>query len=111
MPSQEIQDIVQKLLNGEDVSPRELSKDLLTLTAYLYNAGREVTDAERAYAAKWQELRPNYKTDKACDLGIMALSEYDEREKKRSGYKMLIELIRSCKKRLAILQDEAHNAF
>lgn len=105
----ELNAIIQRLINGEADDPEQLSKDLLVMSANLFNVGQEVTAADIAYVKKWNEERIKHKTDKSCDMAIKAMPEYAEWEKKKNAYKMIVDVIRSAKKRLMILSEEKRN--
>lgn len=100
-------EIILKYVAGEGLdNPEELSRNLLILSAYLGVLGKEITEAEVAYARKWQSERINYKTDKQAEMALKLAPEYSVMENKKSGYRMLQELIRSIKKRLSVLSDD-----
>ena len=101
----QVNDIVKKLIDGNCDDPNELSKDLLILSANMYNAGQEITKSEIKYAEKWIQERSKYKTDKETDLAMKASEEYQKLEQNKNAYKTMLEIIRSAKKRLQVLSD------
>lgn len=108
----DLNDIIQKLINQENVEdPNELSRYLIVFTANLYTISKQTTDADIAYAKLWSEKRTEYESDKSCDMGLKASREWKEWQNKKSAEKMATELIRSLKKRLAILQDKASGMY
>jgi len=100
-----VNDIVKKLIDGVCDDPDELSKDLLILSANMYNVGQSITTSEIKYAKKWTEERTKYKTDKETDTALKASQEYKDLEQNKNAYKMMLEVIRSAKKRLQVLSD------
>ena len=101
----QVNDIMQKLISGNCDDPNELSKDLLILSANMYNVGQEITKNEIKYAEKWTLDRSKYKTDKETDLALKSSEEYKNLEQSKNAYKMMLEVIRSAKKRLNVLSD------
>lgn len=101
-----VNDIIQKLKQGELDNPGELSNYLVILSASLNTAGQFALDARINFASKWAELRPNCKTDKECDMKIMATEEYKDMELAKIAIKTTEETIRALKKKLSNLQFE-----
>lgn len=101
-------DIISLFLEGKLLDhPGQLSEALVILSGHMFNLGTKIIEAEVAYAKKWEELRPNCKTDKECDIKLKTQPEYTEMEQAKFAYKTTQEVIRSVKKRLAVLSDEA----
>ena len=110
----ELNDIIVQLMNidGEIYeNPDELSKGLIVLSAHLYQIGARITEAECKYAGKWTAERIKYQSDKACEMALKMSEEYREMEARKNAQKMTIEIIRSIKKRLSVLSDEAKTIY
>ena len=105
----DLNDIVKGVLSGDNDDPDKLSNDLMKMTASIYDVGKRVTEYEIAVARKWSEVRTNYQSDKACDMALKLSDEWKALKNAESAKNMLIELIRSSKKRLAYLQVEYEN--
>lgn len=97
--------IIQRILNEPIDDPDILSEHLVKFSAHLYNIGKAKTDAEIAYAKVWSARRSEFKSDKQCDMSLKAVPEYQELKNRESAYLMAVEVIRSLKKRLAVLSD------
>ena len=100
-------EIIQNIIDGQLLdSPEELSKALVLLTGHMYHLGVKITETEVAYAKKWEVVRPNYKTDKSCDMFLQTKPEYQDKESAKFAYRTAQEMLRSIKKRLMVLSDE-----
>lgn len=105
----DLNDIVKGVIAGNNDDPNKLSNDLMKMTASIYEVGKRVTEYEIALAKKWSEVRSMYQSDKACDMSMKLTDEWKALKNAESAKTMLIELIRSSKKRLAYLQIEYEN--
>ena len=104
----EVNEIIKKLRAGELDNPNELSNFLVILSASLFEAGEFEVEAQIEYAKKWSEIKESEEkiTDKMADMKCMQTDEYRIWQKMRNSQKVLIETIRSLKKKLMNLQDE-----
>jgi len=107
-----LNEIIKKLIAGEGLDdPNTLSNYLISFTARLYEIDKAVTEAEIAYATKWEEERSNYQSDKRCDMAMKKTQEWKEMENKKSAAKMSLELLRSLKRRLGVLETQAKSNY
>jgi len=90
-------------------SPGVLSEYLVQLSAMIWEAGNKIIEAEVAYNKKWNEIRPTYKTDKQTDMFMKSQPEYVVMEQAKLAQRTLIETIRSLKRRITVLSEEAHS--
>lgn len=102
-----LNDIVKKLIAGENLDdPNILSNYLVVFTAHLYEIDKSVTEAEIEFAKVWEAERHKYQSDKACDMALRKTPEWKNKENKKSAAKMSIELLRSLKRRLGVIEQE-----
>jgi hypothetical protein len=99
-------EIVEKLRNGELESPIKLSDYLVILSASINTGGQMELETEIGFATKWQELRPESKTDKECDMRAKLTEEYKLMRRAQIANKTILECIRSLKKKLGAMQTE-----
>ena len=101
-----IQEILNRILKGELDDKDTLSRDLIILAEYLGKTGSEIVQSQINYARKYQEVKPQHKTDKSCEIAMMLTDEYLKLENKKATQRALLEIIRSVKHRLRILSEE-----
>jgi len=103
----QLNSIIKKYLNSENLdNPEQLSKDLVELSAGLYTIGRAIIESDIAYAKVWETERHKHKSDKSCEMAMMTLKVYEDKESNKAARGAVIEIIRSVKKRLAHLSQE-----
>jgi hypothetical protein len=101
-----IDTIIKELKAGTADNPQLLSDYLIRLSASLYTAGVMELELQISYAKKWEELRPNQKSDKSCDMTAMLTDEYKEWKKASIANKTILNCIQSIKKKLRNLEME-----
>ena len=101
-----INEIILRLASGADLTPDQLSRDILTLSANIYQIRNRITEAEQGYAKKWEAERSKHQSDKACEMALRATEEWKTLESAKSGYQTTKEIIMAVKKRLTWLSDE-----
>lgn len=103
-----IDSIVKDLKDGVADNPSLLSDYLIRLSASIYTGGVIELDLQVVYACKWQELRLEAKSDKACDMAVMATDEFRDWRKAQITNKTILECVRAIKKKLRTLELEYH---
>lgn len=103
-------DIVAKLKSGELENPSLLSDYLIILSASMNTGGQMELEAEIDFARKWQEFRPDCKSDKECDMKTKLTGEYSILQRARIANKTILSCIQSLKKKLQNLSDELKSA-
>jgi hypothetical protein len=101
--------ILERIKNNTDGvldNPSLLSEYLVILASNIGEADKQKVIAEVEYAKKWSEIRKTTESDKAADMKMKLELEYIELRSKESLVKVLLETIRSVKKRLAFLATE-----
>ena len=108
----ELNEIIQKLIAREGIDdPNTLSDHLISFTARLYEIGKAVTDSEIAFANVWEAERTKYQSDRACDMALKKHPAWKEMQNKKSAEKMAIELLRSLKRKLGVLENQARSNY
>lgn len=101
-----------KQSNLVDLMPPEvLSSHLLVLSAFITDAGYNITEAEIAHAKKWTTLRGSCETVAETNVAIKLEPEYKTLRGAEFAEKSLIENIRSIKHVLKVKTEEAHNQY
>ncbi len=99
----------EKLRNASELSPHEIADILLELTSLLSSLSGETVEAEYWYKTKLQLERESAKSAVDAKIKAEISPEWKAWRERDAQLKSLIELIRSCKKFLAVRQDEYNN--
>jgi hypothetical protein len=108
-----VNDLIKKLIDPDCPEMRdanELSRYLVTLSAYLWEAGIKMTDSEVKYNKRLSEVRPLYKTDRQAEVFMKSQPEYVEMEHAKHAKVVILETTRSLKKRIDVLREEYKEA-
>ena len=103
-----IEEIIQKLRDGNLDNPAELANFLVMLSASLLSASNFETEAKIVYSGKWLELKSVLKTDgkeksdKMIDMEATQTEEYRNWQKMRNANESIKEAIMALKKKLSV---------
>ena len=101
--------ILQKIQENENDclhNPSLLSEYLVIITSNLLKAEMSKLNAEIEKTKKWIEIRQIKDTDKQADEAVKLTDEYRVYKEAEAISKVVLETIRSVKKRLAFLATE-----
>jgi len=101
-----VDEIIKKVRNETLDAPMVVSDYIDKLSASIWEIGQAQIKSNIAYAIKWKDIRKHTSSDKQADMEIQITDEYKLREECKYAEKTVIEVIRSLKKRLAILSAE-----
>jgi len=106
MPQITVNDILKKLQDGQMDTPDVLADYLIQCSASLYTASEIETDLEVGYCQKYEAIKNEREiTDKLAEMKAKQTSEWRDWQRAKNTTKCLIEVIRSIKKKLAVVQQ------
>lgn len=114
MESKEVAKIITELQQPSLVdimTPNQLSNYLLIMSAHIFKAGSNITEAEIEYAKRWNTLRIELGSDKQAEMALKAYPEYKALQEAKYAEKTLLECIRAVKKYLAVKIEEGRSTF
>lgn len=103
---EEIQKHSQRFFDADTLTPHEVATTLVELTALLSSLNAEIVRAQYAYNVMAYALRGSTRSVADAKLQAQAQPEWREWKERQAQGEALVELVRSCKKYLAMAQEE-----
>lgn len=106
-----LSEIEMELLTTSDIQPGRLAELLVALSAKYAQASNELETILLAKPSLWNEMRPNFKSDTACDRAWEATNAGLAELKWKMQLKKIEKMMGAMKSMITVRTNEAHSMY